>query len=286
MPKKQFTFQERDVNDVTKGGYGKGLYDYGARMYNPATGRFLSPDTNDKDGLNRYAYVGNNPVRYNDPTGHRKDPPLWEAPLTDQNAPASLDLSKLNPEIEKLVALSDQDKNMRAATIVINHGGEMKLIVAKETGKRSVEPKAARIPLGWKDIGVVFIHPSTGAANFGGQEISGAVDTHRTEGVYLTVIAGKELAPDGTFVDIQRALVIAQDRRAPIPEKPIEDYIDIFTGPRGTQTARFSDEPFVYSPDFTTENYNRGVTEAVYDFSIGTLYTGKDGQLDRVPPNR
>ncbi len=59
------------------------LYDYNARYYSPALGRFLSPDTivpspgNPSHGdflrsqsLNRYAYVLNNPLRYTDPDGH------------------------------------------------------------------------------------------------------------------------------------------------------------------------------------------------------------------------
>ncbi len=54
---------------------GVGLYDYRARWYDPALGRFVQPDTlvpepaNPQD-LNRYAYVRNNPPRYLDLTGH------------------------------------------------------------------------------------------------------------------------------------------------------------------------------------------------------------------------
>ncbi len=50
------------------------LYDYNARYYDSAIGRFIQPDTivpnpgNPQD-LNRYTYVRNNPVRYADPTG-------------------------------------------------------------------------------------------------------------------------------------------------------------------------------------------------------------------------
>ncbi len=52
-----------------------GLYDYKARYYDPALGRFIQPDTvvpepGDPQSLNRYAYARNNPLRYNDPTGH------------------------------------------------------------------------------------------------------------------------------------------------------------------------------------------------------------------------
>jgi RHS repeat-associated protein len=61
-PKYQFNFKEKEAS---------GFYDYGARLYNPATGRWLSADTSTDDGLNRYAYVRNNPLLYVDPTGHQ-----------------------------------------------------------------------------------------------------------------------------------------------------------------------------------------------------------------------
>jgi RHS repeat-associated protein len=52
-----------------------GLYFYNARWYDPYLGRFLSADTlvpspGDPQGLNRYAYTLNNPVKYTHPTGH------------------------------------------------------------------------------------------------------------------------------------------------------------------------------------------------------------------------
>jgi RHS repeat-associated protein len=43
------------------------LYFYNARYYNPATAHFISADK--AEGPNRYAYVGNNPVMRNDPSG-------------------------------------------------------------------------------------------------------------------------------------------------------------------------------------------------------------------------
>ncbi|MDC4206785.1 MAG: RHS repeat-associated core domain-containing protein [Candidatus Manganitrophus sp.] len=51
-----------------------GLYYYGARYYDPALMRFISPDTVDPDRnypqtLNRYSYVRNNPLKFVDPTG-------------------------------------------------------------------------------------------------------------------------------------------------------------------------------------------------------------------------
>jgi RHS repeat-associated protein len=54
---------------------GTGLMYYGARYYDPQVGRFAAADTivpnpgNPQD-LNRYTYVGNNPVNFTDPSGH------------------------------------------------------------------------------------------------------------------------------------------------------------------------------------------------------------------------
>ena len=63
----KFTGQEYDPET--------GLYYYGARFYDPALGRFITPDSivqapEDPQSLNRYAYCRNNPLAYTDPTGH------------------------------------------------------------------------------------------------------------------------------------------------------------------------------------------------------------------------
>jgi len=52
-----------------------GLMDYKARFYSPLLGRFTQPDTlipdsNNPQALNRFSYVMNRPINYNDPTGH------------------------------------------------------------------------------------------------------------------------------------------------------------------------------------------------------------------------
>jgi RHS repeat-associated protein len=52
-----------------------GIYYYGARWYDPSLGRFLSPDSiipqsQGVQAWDRYAGMNNNPVRYNDPSGH------------------------------------------------------------------------------------------------------------------------------------------------------------------------------------------------------------------------
>jgi RHS repeat-associated protein len=52
-----------------------GLYNYGARLYDPLLGRFISADTivpypDAPKSLNRYTYCNNNPLIYVDPSGH------------------------------------------------------------------------------------------------------------------------------------------------------------------------------------------------------------------------
>jgi RHS repeat-associated protein len=53
-----------------------GIYYFNARWMDPSLGRFTSPDsivptsTQGTQAWDRYAFVNNNPVRYNDPTGH------------------------------------------------------------------------------------------------------------------------------------------------------------------------------------------------------------------------
>lgn len=63
----KFTGQEYDPET--------GLYYYGARFYDPALGRFITPDSivqapEDPQSLNRYAYCRNNPLAFVDPDGH------------------------------------------------------------------------------------------------------------------------------------------------------------------------------------------------------------------------
>jgi len=62
-------FTEMPYDSVT------GLYFFGTRFYDPTIGRFIQPDSSagvlsDPLSLNAYAYAGNNPVTFSDPTGH------------------------------------------------------------------------------------------------------------------------------------------------------------------------------------------------------------------------
>jgi len=62
---------------------GGDLYVMRARFYDPALGRFFQPDPiGILGGFNLYAYTGNSPINYSDPTGltmHIPSGPMWEA---------------------------------------------------------------------------------------------------------------------------------------------------------------------------------------------------------------
>ena len=60
-----------------------GQYYLRARYYNPVIGRFTQEDSYRGDGLNLYAYCGNNPMMYYDPSGHTK----VTQPITEPEVP-------------------------------------------------------------------------------------------------------------------------------------------------------------------------------------------------------
>ena len=69
FPGVHYTFTGQESDDET------GLYNYGARLYDPLLGRFISPDSitskpRNLQAFNRYSYVLNNPLKYTDPSGH------------------------------------------------------------------------------------------------------------------------------------------------------------------------------------------------------------------------
>jgi RHS repeat-associated protein len=76
-----------------------GIYYFNARWMDPSLGRFTSPDsivptsTQGTQAWDRYAFVNNNPVRYNDPTGHVADDSSSE-----QTDPTTTESDEVPPE--------------------------------------------------------------------------------------------------------------------------------------------------------------------------------------------
>ena len=59
--------------DAQGNSFSLGLMDYNARFYDDSLGRFTQPDTMTQggpQGLNLYSYTLNNPINFNDPSGH------------------------------------------------------------------------------------------------------------------------------------------------------------------------------------------------------------------------
>ena len=68
----QYSYITDDATDLGSAGFG--LMFYNARWYDPSLGRFAQADSiipNGVQGLDRYAYVNNSPIRYIDPSGHQ-----------------------------------------------------------------------------------------------------------------------------------------------------------------------------------------------------------------------
>jgi RHS repeat-associated protein len=70
----RYTGQRFDAETAGSSAEPSGLYYYRSRVYSPALGRFLQPDTigyqDNPVGLNLYAYVDNDPLNNTDPKGY------------------------------------------------------------------------------------------------------------------------------------------------------------------------------------------------------------------------
>ncbi len=86
----RYTGKERDDSS--------GLCYYGARYLAPWLSRWVNPDSAGVS-LNLYVYVGNNPLKYRDPTGHMKKTPEQEA--VEEGAVGGINNIEIEREVSK-----------------------------------------------------------------------------------------------------------------------------------------------------------------------------------------
>ena len=108
-----FTGKERDTES--------GLDYFGARYYGSSMGRFMSPDEfgghlEDPQTLNKYSYVGNNPLSRTDPTGHDFWQSCDKASSTCQNQ--QIGTNKDGSAINHLVQGTTDSNGKFSATVI------------------------------------------------------------------------------------------------------------------------------------------------------------------------
>ncbi len=147
------------------------LYYFGARYYDPAIGRFITPDDTipdryDPQSLNRYAYALNNPYKYVDPTGkfsvvpsiwgEEGGPLQWGAEwLAQKMADVSIDESwpievrASAAAVGTLACLFDVETTEKTG-MVLGMAGSMRMVGDSPAarGAAGASPKIARITPG------------------------------------------------------------------------------------------------------------------------------------------
>lgn len=83
----RYRYTGQEIDSETADANGNALYNYGARLYDPALGRFIMadsivPNSKNPQSLNRYSYVRNNPINFVDPSGHAECPSYYTCSST------------------------------------------------------------------------------------------------------------------------------------------------------------------------------------------------------------
>ncbi len=115
-----------------------GFMYYDARYYDPDLGRFLQPDPM-LDGMNRYTYCGNNPIRYSDPTGFDAEDAATSDELAEAWEEANKDKTKKDNEKKK-------EASEETVTVVDDDGLTVVDDVDKEATIEPIEIVAPEVP--------------------------------------------------------------------------------------------------------------------------------------------
>ena len=155
-----------------------GLYYLNARYYDPKIARFITEDTyrgeaNDPLSLNLYAYCDNNPIIYDDPTGHSK------AGTQESTHKDKKDIQKEIKDKQKLIKESDDPDEKKALQAEINKlekdlKNAIEYTVRIETAKQKPvqQPKASNVA-----------NPQQDSKRTVGQKIGVAVDAVKSYGI-------------------------------------------------------------------------------------------------------
>ena len=128
----RYTGQQYD--DVT------GQYYLRARYYNPVAGRFMQEDVYQGDGLNLYAYCGNNPVVYDDPSGYKRKACPPQGKISESVDETSYGKSSSNcTELVPYYPANNGAESGRATDFYVSPNGD----IVPATGYRYVSENAS-----------------------------------------------------------------------------------------------------------------------------------------------
>ena len=144
-----------------------GLYYYGARYYAPWLQRWISTDAEQADGLNLYAFVGNNPIGFIDPDGNTRAESvimLYSAFASAVEGHSEEVLGQLHNIINQNVALN----------MAVNLGGEIvRGIVGYEGGSLGGAQFDTMIPT--LEVAPNVLKPSSLVGGNIGGDVAGAI---------------------------------------------------------------------------------------------------------------
>ncbi|WP_346432368.1 RHS repeat-associated core domain-containing protein [Flavobacterium lipolyticum] len=138
----KYKYNGKELQDENIGGNQLNLYDYGARNYDPALGRWMNIDplAEKYDNFTPYAYTVNNPIFFTDPDGMRIRWASWSDVKNDENLSKQFSSRKEYREARRELKKQYNDvlKNSETATKIYGDldadSATHTIFATKETG--------------------------------------------------------------------------------------------------------------------------------------------------------